>query len=822
MTTTASSQSDDSVLNIPGKPTGTADSSLEERSNSNTIEVQKHERGLRFWSIIIGLGFTSLLVALENTVVSTSLPTIVEDLHIGQGYVWMINIFFLTSAAFQPLFGQLANIFGRRWVTLFIVATFTLGSGICGGANSAAMLIAGRGVQGIGSGGINMIVEVIISDLVPLRQRGNYMAIILSIYSVGVSLGPFVGGIIVQTTSWRWVFYINLPVGGAALVVLYLALHVNYNKEMTFFQKLRRIDFVGNMILILSSLSVLFALTDGGSKYDWNTYNIIVPLVLGLLGFIVFPFYEASKFCVDPVMPNRLFNSRTSVVIAICTFVNSIILYWVVYFLPVYFQAVLGSTPARAGVQVIPMTVIGIPGAAISVVVLAKWGKYRILHQIGFGIMTIGLGLFTLQNRHTTTAEWVIYQVIPALGSGMVLNTMLPAFQAGLKESDQAAATATWAFIRSLGFIWGVAIPAAVFNNRFENLSYRINDVATRELLSHGHAYQYGSRDFVNSFAEPLKGQIIGVYSDSLRVVWFVALGVSAIPFLLSFGEEQIKLRKELDTEYGLEEKSVEKRVALKQVEKGESAGDEKNGPATTVSISQTTVALGDVGGTVATRNVRVIYDEEFRFNSADRKAFRKIIRLIFTMLLYALVLECLILSSNAGAGANVNGCVYYAVQPSRPFKVTFDVPTSVVHCMYDKGSSATAEVVNYGLTCASVGHVSGKSSSSGGDLCATDDSRWGMNYTAGPKSGTTYSTWHAPVFGSDHIDLYGQDSSTNICGSESKCYGASIKVSSSGESTVWIIFDPLSNIFDPLSDIIDPFSDDGEGLKDDRLDVPT
>ncbi|OBT78521.1 hypothetical protein VF21_01054 [Pseudogymnoascus sp. 05NY08] len=578
MATTTSAQSDDGVLNISEKPTDTAGSSLTGHSNPDTIEGQKHELGLRFWSIIIGLGITSLLVALENTVVSTSLPTIVEDLHIGQGYVWMINIFFLTSAAFQPLFGQLANIFGRRWVTLFIVATFTLGSGICGGANSAAMLIAGRGVQGIGSGGINMIVEVIISDLVPLRQRGNYMAIILSIYSVGVSLGPFVGGIIVQTTSWRWVFYINLPVGGAALVVLYFALQVKYNKEMTFFQKLRRIDFVGNMILILSSLSVLFALTDGGSKYNWSTYNIIVPLVLGLLGLIVFPFYEASKFCIEPVMPNRLFNSRTSVVIAICTFVNSIILYWVVYFLPVYFQAVLGSTPARAGVQVIPMTVIGIPGAAISAVVLAKWGKYRILHQVGFGITAIGIGLFTLQNRHTTTAQWVIYQVIPALGSGMVLNTMLPAFQAGLKESDQAAATATWAFIRSLGFIWGVAIPAAVFNNRFENLSYRIADMATRELLSHGHAYQYGSRDFVNSFAEPLKSQIIGVYSDSLRVVWFVALGVSAIPFLLSFGEEQIKLRKELDTEYGLEEKGLEKVVGLEQAEKGESTGDEKKG----------------------------------------------------------------------------------------------------------------------------------------------------------------------------------------------------------------------------------------------------
>ncbi|OBT51844.1 hypothetical protein VE04_07314 [Pseudogymnoascus sp. 24MN13] len=173
-------------------------------------------------------------------------------------------------------------------------------------------------------------------------------------------------------------------------------------------------------------------------------------------------------------------------------------------------------------------------------------------------------------------------------------------------------------------------------------------------------------------------------------------------------------------------------------------------------------------------------------------------------MLLYALVLGCLILGSSAGAGANVKGCVYYDSTPFQPFKVTFDVPTSVVHCMYDKGSNATAQVTGYGVTCASVGHVSGKSSSSGGDLCATDDSRWGMSYVAGPKSGTTYSTWSAPIFGSDHIDLYGQKSTTHICGSKSTCSDYSIKVSSGGEDTVYIIFNPLASpsIFDYLGSI--------------------
>ncbi|KAK0111494.1 hypothetical protein ONS95_001849 [Cadophora gregata] len=159
-----------------------------------------------------------------------------------------------------------------------------------------------------------------------------------------------------------------------------------------------------------------------------------------------------------------------------------------------------------------------------------------------------------------------------------------------------------------------------------------------------------------------------------------------------------------------------------------------------------------------------------------------------------ALAVGYLAVGTSAGAGAYVNGCVWYATKPITPFNVTFQVPTSVVHCMYDKGTNAQAVVTTDGLTCASVGHVSGKSSSSGGDTCATDDSRWGISYTAGSKSGTTYSTWSAPIFKSDHIDLYDQSPGTNICGSAAKCDASSIKIGSSGNDNVWIIFDPAAS----------------------------
>ncbi|TDZ31496.1 MFS efflux transporter aclA [Colletotrichum spinosum] len=212
------------------------------------------------------LCFTSLLGSFENAVVTTSMSYMIKDLSIGGNYVWITNGFFVASAAVQPLFGQLADVFGRRRLTLVIVATHTLGSGICGGAKNAAMLLAGRAIQGVGSGGINMIIEVIISDLVPLRQRGYFMSIVLLIYALGLGTGPLIGGSLAQHVGWRWVFYINLPIGGTSLGLLYLLLRVKDDKTTPLKDKIKNIDYVGNTIIVASTISVLYALTVAGSS----------------------------------------------------------------------------------------------------------------------------------------------------------------------------------------------------------------------------------------------------------------------------------------------------------------------------------------------------------------------------------------------------------------------------------------------------------------------------------------------------------------------------------------------------------------------------
>ncbi|KAK5064627.1 hypothetical protein LTR84_000461 [Exophiala bonariae] len=538
----------------------------EDRIDNVDQEVEKKpaepfQRDWRFWTIISTLTVIGILSSLENTVVVTSLPVILDDLAIGENYIWITNVFFLTGAAVQPLFGQLANIFGRRKITLIIVALFTLGSGICGGAESGAMLIGGRAVQGMGAGGINMIIDVIISDLVPLKERGNYIAIVLTVYFIGLAVGPYVGGRIVDTTTWRWVFYLNLPVGGVAMVLIFVFLNVKYNKEMTFVEKIKRIDYVGNIILIGSTVSILYALTYAGTRYPWSHWSILLSLILGLAGLILFMVFEALSWVKEPVVPPRLFGNRTSLTIFIVTFLNAALLYWLFFFLPVYFQAVLLSSPSRAGVQFLPMIVIALPAAIVAVLLLSKFGKYKPLHLFGFGVCTLGLGLMTMQDQYTPTAEWVVFQMIAAGGSGFVLNTLLPACQAGLQESDQAAATATWSFIRSFGSIWGVAIPAAIFNNRFDQLSHMIDDPSVRQMLSAGHAYQYASKQFIQSFGKETEDQLVEVYSRALKLVWQLAVALSAVSFLLVFLEKQIKLRTELDTEYGLEDVKEKKGV---------------------------------------------------------------------------------------------------------------------------------------------------------------------------------------------------------------------------------------------------------------------
>ncbi|KAI7924744.1 hypothetical protein M9X92_003646 [Pyricularia oryzae] len=474
--------------------------------------AQDLKQGWSFWAVILTLCFTSLLGSFENAVVSTSMPYMIQDLSIGTNYVWITNGFFVASAAVQPLFGQLADVFGRRRLTLVIVAIHTLGSGICGGARNEVGLLAGRAIQGVGSGGINMIIEVIISDLVPLRKRGYFMSLVLLVYALGLGTGPLIGGAWPSTS-----------------------------------------DGDGSFSSIFPSEAHRWPSCTSCSK-SWSLFCWALELV--------FVCFEASPLCSRPVVPLGLFKDTTRAIIFTNTLFTSILTYWMLYFRPLYFQSVLLSDPTLAGLQMMPSTIGSLLVSAGSSAALSWIGRYKIFHTAGFGILTLGLGLHSVLDRYSPPVRWVMFQILTGTGVGMVLNTLLPALQASLPEEKVAAATGSWAFMRSFGNVWGVAIPNAVFNNKFDRLVDTITDDRVREQFSAGRAYEQGTQTAISQLFEASRDQVLTVYERSLQLVWLASIAFAGVGFILSLVEKETHLRTKLDTKYGLEKK-----------QKGEPAG---------------------------------------------------------------------------------------------------------------------------------------------------------------------------------------------------------------------------------------------------------
>lgn len=339
------------------------------------------------------------------------------------------------------------------------------------------------------------------------------------------------------------------------MVVAYFFLNLRWNRDETIKAKLKRIDYIGNAILMASTVSVVIALTWAGSKYPWSDARILTPLLVGIAGLVGFGVYEASGIPAEPVMPPRMFPNWTSKIVYANTFLNNILTYWCFFFLPLYFQAVMLSSPSRSGIQMLPVTLIVIPGATLSAFLVARFGRYKYLHLVGYILLTSGVGSLAALKKDSTTAEWVLIQMTPAIGSGFLLNTLLPAFQASLAEKDQAAATGTWTFIRTFGQVWGVAIAGTVFNSYVRHYSHIIDDPTVRAIVSNGDAYASATKEFVTRFEGVLREQVRDVFLLALRKVFTISVAFSGLALLFALFEKDIPLRKELDTEYGMEER---------------------------------------------------------------------------------------------------------------------------------------------------------------------------------------------------------------------------------------------------------------------------
>ena len=523
-------------------------------SQPSLTPSMKWVRGPGFWRSFTAICIPLLLSALEGSVTNTALPTISDALNLGTMFSWVATAFLLASTIFQPLYGQLADMWGRKYPMMIAVGVFGIGSAICGWANTGAVLILGRIVQGLGTGGIDLFAEMVLCDIVPLRKRGTYTAIKHVVYATGTTVGPLLGGVFAER-GWRWCFWINIPVCVIAIFVLWWWLSVGGGvkaKDVKLSEELRKVDCWGTSLLTSSVILLLVALSQGGASYPWSHVAILAPLIIGLGGLMVFPFYEGSKWCSHPIMPPSIFSNATSRVAFALTAIHGFVTYGVQFYLPPFFQAVKGSNPTTSGIEVLPTTLIIVVLAAVGGPLLSCWGKYKPIHQVGFGVMTLGFGLFTMLSKTTPVGAWVVFQLLVAVGSGIVVSTLLPAVQVELPDTTNGASAGSWAFLRGTGSLFGVAVPGAIFNVRFAQLLSSIENETARAKLSNGQAYQRASSAFVRRFGKEVEKQIVRGFSESLRCVWIVFAIFACVGFVLTFLENQVKMRKDLNTKYGL------------------------------------------------------------------------------------------------------------------------------------------------------------------------------------------------------------------------------------------------------------------------------
>ncbi|KAL3462036.1 MFS general substrate transporter [Aspergillus heterothallicus] len=520
----------------------------------------------RFWTIFAALCLLAFVSALDVSIISTALPTITADIGGASQYIWIANSFVVASCVVQPLFGQLADLLGRRLPFIASTALFTLGSGVAGGAHNPAMLIAGRTVQGVGAGGVYVLLDIVCADLVPLRERGKYLGLMFSWAGLASALGPVVGGALAEA-NWRWIFYLNIPICAVALGVILLFMRSRKPDHTS----TRGLDYTGMGIVIPSMVSLLLGLIRGGTEHPWSSWRIIVPLVLGILGWIAFHIQQAHTQ--TPSVPPRLFTNRTSATAFLLTFLSSVLVQAQLYFLPIYFQAVHGTTTLRSGVSFLPFAIGSLAFAVLAGALLSITGQYIPLHVGAFALSALASGLFTLLSSSTNTATWAVFELIAAAGAGLIMPVLLPAIMAALPESDVAASTAAYSFTRTFGYVWGVTIASVIFNAVIDDNVHRISDPELREQVSGGGAYAFASR--AHGIIRDGGGretseweEVAGVYTRALKVIWWVALGVSLFGMIAVALERKLELRKELETEYGIEEDKGDKK-ASEEAEKG-------------------------------------------------------------------------------------------------------------------------------------------------------------------------------------------------------------------------------------------------------------
>ena len=512
--------------------------------------------------ILSGLMTGMLLAALDQTIVSTALKTIVIDLHGLNEYTWVVTAYLLTSTASTPLYGKISDLYGRRVVFQFAIVTFLVGSLLAGLSQNMTELIATRALQGLGAGGLMSLTFVIIGDIVPPRERGRYQGYFGAVWGLSSVAGPLLGGFfsdhhtILGVTGWRWIFYINLPFGILALVITSAVLHIPKIKRE------HSIDYLGAFLLVVGVTSILLAIAVYGPEGGWADKRTIFYLVAGLILAVVFVIWEEKAK--EPILPMRLFKNHTFTLTSLLGGVIGAGLFGAVIMLPLYLQIVKGNSATAAGLKLIPLMLGIVSMSIMSGKRITTTGKYKKYPVIGTAIMTVGILMMTTLTRSTPYWQLSIYAIIVGAGLGLSMQTIVIALQNAVDFHDMGVATSANTFFRSLGSVFGSAIFGAVLNNRlthymatgFTKLAQTDPGVmATTNISPAG---------ITNMIANPQSVPVIvhntalDAYTNAFHIVFFTAAPITALGFLLALLLREIPLRTSHDYAAAREEAAGE------------------------------------------------------------------------------------------------------------------------------------------------------------------------------------------------------------------------------------------------------------------------
>lgn len=483
--------------------------------------------------IYSGLMLGMLLAALDQTIVATALPTIVGDLGGLNHLSWVVTAYLLASTSSTPLYGKLGDLFGRKIVFQTAICIFLAGSMLSGLSHTMAQLIGCRAIQGLGAGGIMSLSMAITGDILSPRERGKYQAYGMSVFSLSSVAGPAIGGLFTQHLSWRWCFYVNIPLGIIALIVTTTVLRLPFRRVQ------HKIDFLGAALLVGGVTSILLGTVWGGRQYAWSSTHTVGAFIAGVILLLLFGLQEGRA--VEPILPLRLFRNSVFRTTSAAGFLCGMALFGTTVYLPLFLQLVTGAGPTLSGLLLVPQ-MVGMMGGGILVGrAVSRTGKYKIYPVVGSLILPTGIFLLSRMTITTPHLLSSVFMLVTGTGMGMVMPVTLTAVQNAVSQSDLGIATSSSIFFRSMGSSFGVAVFGAIMNARlaywfphFVKSTGKIHVSVTSVAFSPARVYQ---------LPLPIRNGIIEAFAHALHVVFLCAAPVALLTFPVLLGLKQLPLR---------------------------------------------------------------------------------------------------------------------------------------------------------------------------------------------------------------------------------------------------------------------------------------